>query len=496
MSSRRIVVLAFSTLVALVASLVSSGARADGFDAQRFVPAAGAAGGFVVERPIVPRHLGWGLGAFVAYGHRPVVVNDRARDTVLAAPLENAMSVDAVGSIGLWNFLELAAHVPIRPIWQGDDVTASGQALRARAGLGDVRFVPKVRFFDVGSESFHASLGAAVPVSLPTGSSSALRGAGAVMAEPRLLFGLGGVRWDLIFSGGYAVRPGADTNLAGKREITFGSAFTYAVSQGKVPVDLQVEVYGAHLPDAQTLGSKTPVEGLVGAIVWPSDHVSLYFGAGPGISKGLGAPDFRAVFGIRYGDRVPGRDRYRDRDGDGIDNEHDRCPDRAEDKDGFQDHDGCPEDDNDQDGIPDDDDECPDQPEEVGGDGDGCPDKAKVIVHEGRIEIVGKVQFETGSAKIMKKSEPLLDEVARAMKAHPEVKRVRIEGHTDSTGPIEVNDDLSQKRAEAVEKALVKRGIAEKRLETKGYGPRRPMAPNETRAGRARNRRVEFVIVK
>ncbi|MBI2390721.1 MAG: hypothetical protein HYV09_14120 [Deltaproteobacteria bacterium] len=65
-------------------------ARAEGLDGQRFVPAAGAASGFVVERPLVPLHLGWGFGAFAAYGHRPVVVVDRGSDTILAKPLANA----------------------------------------------------------------------------------------------------------------------------------------------------------------------------------------------------------------------------------------------------------------------------------------------------------------------------------------------------------------------------------------------------------------------
>jgi outer membrane protein OmpA-like peptidoglycan-associated protein len=469
---------------------IAGGARAEGFDGELYQPAAGAAGGFVVERPLVPRHLGFGLGAFVGYGHRPVVIHDRASDTILAAPLENAMTLDAVGSIGLGNFFELAVHLPVRPVWRGDATAAYGQSLRASAGLGDVRVMPKFGIVDTGSDSFHFSLGAAIPVSLPTGNGNAMRGSGGVSGEPRLLLGIGGSRWDWIFSGGYLFRSGND-NLTGNKEITFGSAFTFNVTPA---LDLQLEVYGKHLPDTLTAGSKTPVESLLGAIIWPSDHVSIYVGAGPGLTSGLTSPDFRAILGLRYGERVPGRDRFRDKDGDGIDNDRDKCPNQAEDRDGFEDDDGCPEADNDHDGILDDDDECPNDVEEVGGDGDGCPDKARVILEDGKVVVVGKVQFESGSAVMKKKSEPLIDDVAALLKQHPEMKHVKIEGHTDNTGPKEYNDRLSKERAETVKKALIQRGIAADRLETEGYGPSKPMAPNETPAGRARNRRVEFTI--
>jgi len=474
----------------LLLSLVVGEAHAEGLDGQRFVPAAGAAGGFHVERPLVPKHLGWGLGAFLSYGHRPVVVLDRARDTIVATPLQNALAIDAVGSIGLFNFMEIAAHIPVRPLWKGDDIVASGERLNAGGGLGDIRVIPKFGFIDRGTESFHWSLGAMLPISLPTGNGNALRGAEAVTLEPRLLLGIGGNKWDWIFSGGYAART-AKNNLMGRNEITFGTAFTYGITP---KVDLQVEIYGAHLPNAQTLGSKTPIESLVGAVVWPNEHMSLYFGAGPGLTSGIGTPDFRAVFGIRWGDKVPRRDRFGDNDHDGIQNGDDQCPDQAEDNDGFQDTDGCPDPDNDGDGVLDEVDECPEAAEEPGGNGDGCPAKGRVIVEHGEMHIFGKVQFDTGSANVAKKSGPLLDDMAKVLKDHPEFKSVEIGGHTDDTGPKEVNEKLSEERAESVKKELVKRGIDASRLKTKGYGPGEPISPNNTAPGRARNRRVEFKV--
>jgi outer membrane protein OmpA-like peptidoglycan-associated protein len=118
-----------------------------------------------------------------------------------------------------------------------------------------------------------------------------------------------------------------------------------------------------------------------------------------------------------------------------------------------------------------------------------------VIVRKGKLVIFGKVQFALGSDTILPKSEQLVDEMGRALRDHPEIKRVEIQGHTDSSGDDFFNLKLGQERAESVKRALHKRGVAPSRLTAKGYGEQRPIAPNDTPAGRAKNRRVEFVIV-
>jgi outer membrane protein OmpA-like peptidoglycan-associated protein len=190
-----------------------------------------------------------------------------------------------------------------------------------------------------------------------------------------------------------------------------------------------------------------------------------------------------------------------DRDGDGIKDNVDKCPDRAEDKDGFEDEDGCPDPDNDKDGIPDDKDKCPNEPEVINGvkDDDGCPDEGKVvvIVKEEKIEILQKVHFATAKAVIMPDSFSLLDQVAQVLRGHSEIKKVRVEGHTDDRGPDRANQILSEKRAQAVRDYLVKRGgIDPARLEAVGYGESRPIADNKTPEGREANRRVEFTILE
>jgi OmpA-OmpF porin, OOP family len=198
------------------------------------------------------------------------------------------------------------------------------------------------------------------------------------------------------------------------------------------------------------------------------------------------------MLGVRYVPKPASA--YADKDGDGVSDDNDKCPNRAEDHDGIADEDGCPESDADHDKIKDDDDEGPEDSEGSSGDGDGCPE-GDAEFRDNKIIIRGKVQFETGSSQLKPKSERLLDRVAALMKANPGIKKVRVEGHTDETGPEGTNQVLSEKRAQAVKRALEKRGIERSRLEARGYGESRPRAPNTTPAGRAKNRRVEFVVV-
>ncbi len=183
-----------------------------------------------------------------------------------------------------------------------------------------------------------------------------------------------------------------------------------------------------------------------------------------------------------------------DGDKDGTADSADRCPDVV----GIPALLGCK--DSDADGIADPDDKCPSEPETINGidDGDGCPDKGKslVVITKDRIELKETVFFDPGKATIQKRSFSLVDQIAQVMKAHPEVKKIRVEGHTDADGNDGKNLELSKKRARAVLDALVKRGVEAARLESDGFGETQPIADNKTKAGKAQNRRVELKIVE
>nr|HEX4318848.1 OmpA family protein [Kofleriaceae bacterium] len=180
-----------------------------------------------------------------------------------------------------------------------------------------------------------------------------------------------------------------------------------------------------------------------------------------------------------------------DNDHDGFADKIDKCPNDPEDYDNFEDDDGCPDPDNDKDGILDAQDKCPNEP---GVPPDGCPKKYDlVVVTQTKIELKQTVFFDTNKATIKSVSFKLLDEVAQAMIDNPTI-HVEIQGHTDSQGDDDFNMKLSQKRAESVQTYLIKRNVTSDRMVPKGYGEDVPIADNRTDAGRAENRRVEFVI--
>ena len=122
--------------------------------------------------------------------------------------------------------------------------------------------------------------------------------------------------------------------------------------------------------------------------------------------------------------------------------------------------------------------------------------KSKTRVTAQRIEIYEKVHFETGKAIIKPDSFDLLDEVAEAINTHKQIKLVEVAGHTDDQGSLESNQTLSQNRAQAVLDYMVGKGVDPSRLQAKGYGETRTIDTNETEAGRAKNRRVEFTILE
>ncbi len=183
-----------------------------------------------------------------------------------------------------------------------------------------------------------------------------------------------------------------------------------------------------------------------------------------------------------------------DKDGDGVGDRDDECPDQK----GLKAQKGCPDKDND--GFVDPKDKCPDEPETVNNvqDDDGCPDSGKTSVQLTRemIEILDKIYFDSGKDTIQRRSFGLLDQIATIMKQHPELTRVRIEGHTDSDGSDDSNLDLSARRAASVKRALVERGVGDQRLDAKGFGEARPITPNANKKAKEKNRRVEFVIVE
>jgi outer membrane protein OmpA-like peptidoglycan-associated protein len=181
----------------------------------------------------------------------------------------------------------------------------------------------------------------------------------------------------------------------------------------------------------------------------------------------------------------------RDRDGDGFLDPEDECPDEK----GIAPN-GCPDQDPDGDGILGAADQCPNEPETKNGfqDDDGCPDELPEAVKKFTGVIQG-IEFDVDKATIRPASFGTLDEAANVLEQYAGL-RLEISGHTDTDGKHERNVDLSRRRAEAVKEYFVKKGIAGDRIETRGAGPDEPIADNKTRAGKQKNRRIEFKILE
>jgi outer membrane protein OmpA-like peptidoglycan-associated protein len=239
----------------------------------------------------------------------------------------------------------------------------------------------------------------------------------------------------------------------------------------------------------------------------------------------------------------------RDTDGDGVPDRADKCAAVA----GPRENDGCPDVDTDKDGVVDRLDNCPKEPGAaknqgckaaqlaglgetkvvIARDGTVVRVEAKKVLgvtveveHDDRshstyetssdtpvkvgdavkagqsigtlriIDIKEAVQFRTGEAILLPASNKLLSNVAAVLKAHPELDKILVEGHTDNDGTVEENLKLSDDRAKAVVAFLVSKGVEAARLESKGFGLSRPVATNDTKEGRALNRRVVFSVVR
>lgn len=183
-----------------------------------------------------------------------------------------------------------------------------------------------------------------------------------------------------------------------------------------------------------------------------------------------------------------------DRDGDRVADVEDYCPDVF----GVPPR-GCPQvclDDNDADGLANPEDRCPEQPETRNGfeDGDGCPDEVPPELDQ-LAGVMEGITFDTDQDTIKAESQPRIDNAVEVMKKYDDL-RVEVIGHTDASGGYRHNVELSRRRAESVKRAMVEHGIDPTRIETRGAGPDEPIDTNDTPAGRARNRRIEFRILE
>jgi outer membrane protein OmpA-like peptidoglycan-associated protein len=407
----------------------------------------------------------------------------------------------------------------------------------------DLRLDARLIAFRTETRNFKAGVGASVW--LPTGNGYSYGGDGGAHGAVSISLEYDPKKFFLVANTGLHFRPRNSVNdFVVQNEFTFGAGAFLPLRDNTVRLGL--EIFGSTSISDGSTKANTPVEWMAEGRLALDQKKQLFAGLGGGTRMSAGyAPDFRIValiggwFGIkdtdpgspgkrfkaeRYADHGADTDKdgipddidlcpndpedhkppnpddgcpaLPDRDGDGIPDVSDKCPDQPEDFDKIDDQDGCPEDDADKDGVPDAQDACPKEPGEPSSDPakNGCPQFIRRISGSSEIQILKQVEFQTGSAKILPRSFPILDEVVRLLKVNPDIKHLDVEGHTDNRGSHELNEKLSADRAKSCMEYIIAHGIAAGRMSSEGFGPDKPIADNATAEGRQRNRRTEFHI--
>lgn len=557
---KRVALSSLLTLAFLTTFGGAASAENPTINVQGFKPAMHEGDLFITNGSHVPEHLRWTASLLLNFGKNPLVFVDTGTDPNRRHEvIQNQLTLDLMGTIAIADWVDVGLGIPLFLLNSGDDGFVPISPEISSFALGDIRLSPKVKIINrewVTNEGYEDGFGLAVELGLglPTGNADSFVSDGfsftpMVIADykagPALI----------------ALNLGAKVRGSDSLEyLDVGSEFFWRAGVSVDVLDRQLaaigEIYGtSDFGDANT----TFVEGIIGGRYFLED-VGLNFslGGGSGFTQGYGSTKFRLFFGAGYAepierdadgdglldpvdecpndpedkdqfeddngcpdpdndqdgildakDRCPNdkedKDGYQDddgcpeldNDGDGILDADDKCPDQPEDKDGFEDDDGCPDTDNDNDGILDADDKCPMQPEVKNGfeDEDGCPDETKAKVENNKIVISDRIYFDYQKDTIKPESFPVLTDVANILKANPQIKNVRIEGHTDDRGNANANRKLSQRRADAVKAWLVDNGVEGGRLEAIGHGEDKPMIAEKTKEAREKNRRVEFLIL-
>ena len=531
----------YGVLAGLLCMSASSAWAQQSVDVQNFQPELAPRTVFATEGSGVFEHMKAGAGLWLNYASRPLLLtfqndDDDARDV---AVVDQQLALHLMAGVGLFGRFQLDFNVPVYAVNEGDssELYRDGTGKTIAGGVGgDVSLRLKGNILSSADDDDLFGLALALEVSLPSGDETAFVGESGPTLLPSLIadFKLGSVL--VALNTGVLIRGEEDV-----RNVNFGPELRYKLGAEWRVLDDMVGVGGELFGRTQFASEDegklelkgSPLEYLLGVKLYTPVGISVSTAAGSGIIPGYGSTDFRAVVGVAYTPQP--EEEVLDTDGDGILDPQDACPTEPEDVDGFQDEDGCPDPDNDGDSILDINDKCPDEAEDMDGfeDEDGCPDpdndgdgvldvddkcpdvkgvaanngcpvaKAKIRVfkriklREKDIQLLEKIFFEFDKAIIQPKSYPLLDEVVALLKQYPQIKLVEIGGHTDTTGRIEYNKDLSNRRAASVRKYLLDKGIDAGRLESKGYGEGRLLIkPQKTKEDAAKNRRVEFQILK
>ncbi len=430
--------------------LLDSG-RASAFDVQQFSPAVDPQGYFSVYSSQTAPQGRFHFGLWYDYAGDPYDVTVTTPGGLLQPPtrtryqVEGVHTFDLVGSYSLRDWLELGFDVPVSDL-EGSSIPGTKDS----TGIDDIRVLAKIQALQNRVRGFGLAL---VPfVDLPTGEDRRLTATGKVGGGGLVVGDFVRERFRASLNGGYRLNQEADHPFGyfndGTDEILFGvGAGVLAVHDqpmlfGYVDnVEVLAEVFGgtpAYEPFKEM--DETPVEGLGALRLYGPSGLYLTAGIGKSITRSLNGAAVRVVTSLAYSPPPP------------------PPPPPA-----------------------------PPPPPP--------PPQPQVVETDEQIITLAPVYFDFDKDTIKEVSYPILDQVAEVMRQRSTAV-VRVEGHTDSFGSDEYNEKLSDRRSHAVVRYLISKGIEASRLEAKGFGELRPIETNDTAAGRAKNRRTEFHIIR
>jgi OmpA-OmpF porin, OOP family len=363
-------------LALVLASGVASAADVPGLNLRRLELPTDEAGGLYTEPAKAPGPLNWNAALVASYANRLVVLQDGSGAEV-AVPVRHQFSLDYLFGIGLGDRVALGLALPSVVYQTGRNISneVSGATSLPKAALGDVALSAKAVILPAGDLGGF-SLAALGRVTLPTGDPTSYISEGSATGELRLLSELNLVALSVRATLGAKVR-GAETTYVNQgfgHELPWGAAVLLRPQalgwDDKGRWSWSVETHGAvALTPSFAAAAASPA--LIGAVArYTPSEFSLLAGVEAPLSSAVGVPSVRGVLGFGWAPR------FLDADADGIEDSKDECIELAEDRDGFQDADGCPDFDNDDDGVPDETDKCPTEKEDADGfeDDDGCLD--------------------------------------------------------------------------------------------------------------------------
>lgn len=377
-TTRLITAAAVATLASMAAP--ASAQNPAGFDIQNFSPAPNQWGdAWTTHAGRVPAAKEWGIHLVTNFADNPLVLRSQEGD-VLDSVVGAQVTTNIMGFVGIANRLELAVDIPLVLFQSGESLSSFDvfSADDAQFGIGDVRLFLKGMLF--GQPSRLGEKGAALSIYVdsrfPTGNPDVYQGDN-LRIEPGLAFDYRFRRGtNLALNAGYQVRSESTMRNLEVDDLITWSIASSILADRKQRFAIVPEITGGiDIGAADREQEEIQLEALLGLKYLIADKVLVSGGAGTGLTEGFGNPDWRAFVGIGYH-----RSAKQDRDEDGLCNSEDTCPNEPEDKDGFEDFDGCADLDNDQDGILDLDDgpdgTCANNPEDKDGfqDADGCPD--------------------------------------------------------------------------------------------------------------------------